>query len=221
MCIATDKHMMSSDRELDVTSPTAAADAVLRQRRNRRNDNAWNQSSTTSEEDDVAEPGVPIETVLAPPTMLARYSAASILVAIFAIWGKYTFIAESDIPGGKDGPELHSWRVPLVGTLAYLASLPLLRYLSKRFLLNSVDTRVLLREAMILYNAGQVLLNIWMVYRILDALVFRGHPFIAGPIHLVDTGASYAVYVHYCDKYLEFLDTFFMVLRGKMNQVRD
>jgi hypothetical protein len=29
------------------------------------------------------------------------------------------------------------------------------------------------------------------------------------------------VWVHYCDKYLEFLDTFFMVLRGKMDQVRN
>jgi len=32
--------------------------------------------------------------------------------------------------------------------------------------------------------------------------------------------ASYAVWVHYCDKYLEFFDTYFMVLRGKMDQVR-
>jgi elongation of very long chain fatty acids protein 4 len=51
-------------------------------------------------------------------------------------------------------------------------------------------------------------------------LVWKEHPFIAGPIHLVDTGAAYAVYVHYCDKYLEFLDTYFMILRGKMDQVR-
>lgn len=70
------------------------------------------------------------------------------------------------------------------------------------------------------YNAGQVLLNLWMVYRILDALFFRAHPFICAPVDLVDTGATYAVWVHYCDKYLEFFDTFFMVLRGRMDQVR-
>jgi elongation of very long chain fatty acids protein 4 len=73
---------------------------------------------------------------------------------------------------------------------------------------------------MIIYNAAQVLLNGWMVYRFVDAVVFRGHPFIGGSVDLVDTGATYAIWVHYCDKYLEFLDTYFMVLRGKMDQVR-
>jgi len=64
-----------------------------------------------------------------------------------------------------------------------------------------------------------VVLNGWMVYRMVDALVWRGHPFINGPVYLVDTGATYAVVVHYYDKYLEYLDTYFMVLRGKMDQV--
>ena len=91
---------------------------------------------------------------------------------------------------------------------------------TNRYLQNAVDVKLLLRESMILYNAAQVLLNGWMVYRIVTALIWRNHPFIAGPIHTVDTGAAYAVYVHYCDKYLEFLDTYFMVLRGKMDQVR-
>ena len=36
----------------------------------------------------------------------------------------------------------------------------------------------------------------------------------------VESGSSYAVWVHYCDKYLEFFDTYFMVLRGKLDQVR-
>jgi elongation of very long chain fatty acids protein 4 len=160
---------------------------------------------------------VPIQTVLAPPSMLARYTCASILAGIFAIWGKFTFIDEDQVPGGK--AELHSWRVPFLATGCYLVSLVILRIFSKHFLQHNVDTKVLLTETMVLYNAGQVLLNGWMVYRILHALVFRGHPFIGGPIRLVDTGASYAVWVHYCDKYLEFLDTYFMVIRGKMDQV--
>ena len=71
---------------------------------------------------------------------------------------------------------------------------------------------------MILYNAGQVILNAWMVYRMVDAVLFRGHPFV-GAFSAGQTGATYAVWVHYCDKYLEFLDTYFMVLRGKMDQV--
>lgn len=168
--------------------------------------------------EDYADEKVPIQTVLVPPSLASRYTCASVLLGIFAIWGKLTFIDEEDVPGGRN--ELHSWRVPVVATLTYLVSLPLLRFLSKRFIHGSVDVKVLLRESMILYNAGQVLLNGWMMWKILDALFFRGHPFVAGPIHLVNTGASYAVWVHYCDKYLEFIDTYFMVLRGKMDQVR-
>lgn len=79
--------------------------------------------------------------------------------------------------------------------------------------------KVLLKESMILYNAGQVVLNAWMVYRFIDAVAFRGHPFV-GAMEAANSGATYAVWVHYCDKYLEFLDTYFMVLRGKMDQVR-
>jgi len=160
---------------------------------------------------------VPIETVLAPPSALARYTCVSIVMAVFAIWGKFAFIDEAQIPGGQG--ELHSWTVPMAMTFSYLISLPLLRSFAKHFLSSNVDVKALLCESMILYNAVQVLLNGWMVYRILDAVLFRGHPFIGGPIYLVDTGASYAVWVHYLNKYLEFMDTFFMVLRGKMDQV--
>jgi hypothetical protein len=82
--------------------------------------------------------------------------------------------------------------------------------------------KLLLTESMILYNVVQVGLNGWMVYAMVDAVINRGHPFI-GSRGLsgiaVNSGASYAVWVHYCDKYLEFLDTYFMILRGKMDQV--
>ena len=164
------------------------------------------------------EPPLPIETVLPPPSLLSRHCCTSILLAIFAIWGKFAFIDEADVPGGR--AEIHSWRVPLSATIFYLISLPILTYLTRKFLRNSVDVKLLLRESMILYNAGQVVLNAWTVYRIIHALLYRNHPFIGGPVNLVETGASYAVWIHYCDKYLEFLDTYFMVLRGKMDQVR-
>lgn len=163
-------------------------------------------------------PVPPIETVLPPPSLLSRYSCASIVVAIFAAFGKFAFVDEADVPGGGR-VELHSWKSPLCATIFYLVSLPILTKLTRKFLKNSVDVKLLLRESMILYNAGQVLLNAWTVYKILYAIIYKNHPFIGGPIHLVDTGATYAVWVHYCDKYLEFLDTYFMVLRGKMDQV--
>lgn len=151
----------------------------------------------------------------AEPSLLARYTCASILMVVFAVWGKYTFVDESELKVGED---MHGFEVPLSLTVFYLVSLPLLRALVTKF--SSVDMKLLLKESMILYNAGQVVLNAWMVYRMIDAVVLRGHPFV-GSVAASKTGATYAVWVHYCDKYLEFLDTYFMVLRGRMDQVSD
>lgn len=159
----------------------------------------------------------PVETVLTPPSLTARYTCLSILMGVFAVWGKLSFVDESQIPGAQ--AKLHHWSLTLGLTTFYLLSLPLLRIFTTRFLDNKINVKVLLRESMVLYNAGQVVLNLWMVCRILHALIIRGHPFISGPFDLVDTGATYAVWIHYCDKYLEFFDTYFMVLRGRMDQV--
>lgn len=164
-----------------------------------------------------SEPAVPIETILVPPSQVTRYACTSIMIAVLAVWCKYTFVPEKELAVGGS---MHSWRTPLYMTVGYLLGLPLLRLLSKRFLAHNVDVKVLLRESMILYNAVQVALNLWTVYKIIHALLVNGHPLYSGPIHLISSGASYAVWVHYCNKYLEFLDTIFMVLRGKMNQVR-
>jgi elongation of very long chain fatty acids protein 4 len=139
------------------------------------------------------------------------------MMATFAVWGKYTFVPEEDCPT-VTGP-MHSYQVPAALTVGYLISLPLLRVFSERVFSKTTDVKLLLKESMVLYNVAQVLLNGWMVYKFIDALVNKGHPFV-GDINTVHTGASYAVWVHYCDKYLEFFDTYFMVLRGKMDQVR-
>ena len=163
------------------------------------------------------EYSAPVECLLDPPTFTARYSCAALMVATFGVWGKFCFVEEKSAP--CIGSPLHSYMVPLVGTLAYLISLPLLRILARDFLSKSVDVKVLLTETMVVYNAGQVILNGWMVYRMIDAVVFRGHPFI-GDYKTIDSGTTFAVWIHYCDKYLEFFDTFFMVLRGRMDQVR-
>mmetsp|Transcript_21994 Transcript_21994/g.32487 ORF Transcript_21994/g.32487 Transcript_21994/m.32487 type:complete len:326 (-) Transcript_21994:34-1011(-) len=159
---------------------------------------------------------VPVEKLLQPPSIIARYTCASIFLAIFAVWGKLAFLPESEAPGV--GAPIHSVKVPLSLTVFYIVSLPILRALTTRFLSKNVDVKLLLRESMFLYNAFQVLINGWMVYRFVDALLFKGHPFI-GDFYNVGSGAAYAVWVHYCDKYLEFLDTYFMVLRGRMDQV--
>ena len=74
----------------------------------------------------------------------------------------------------------------------------------------------MLQETMVLYNAAQVALNGWTVYVIVDALVNKRHPLVGD---ISATTCTFAVWVHYCDKYLEFFDTWFMVLRGRLDQV--
>lgn len=152
---------------------------------------------------------------LPEPSYVARYSCAALMIAVFAAWGSVVFVDEASAPGL--GSPLHSYKAPLVLTTGYLLSLPLLRIFTNQYLSPNVDVKLLLKETMIIYNGGQVLLNAWMVWKIIDAVLYRDHPFF-GDVHTV-TGASFAVWVHYMDKYLEFFDTFFMVLRGRMDQV--
>jgi len=145
-------------------------------------------------------------------SFLARFSAVSVLVGILGIWGKFTFVPES-----TSTPcihvSLHSYHIPLILTMFYLVSLPILKFITPK----KIDLKPILKESMILYNVVQVVLNSWMVYRFAYAL-YAGHPFI-GERKVIEYGTTYAIWVHYCDKYLEFLDTYFMVLRGKLDQV--
>ncbi len=181
--------------------------------------------TTLSKAAPAAAAKTPVDVVIEPPGLLSRYACATVMLAIFGIWGHIAFYGhsgdgtydESKAPGV--GSKIHSWKVPLALTTSYLISLPILRMLAKNFLSEAVDVKALLRETMVVYNVGQVLLNGWMVYRFIDALVNRAHPFI-GDLFTNTSGATFAVYIHYMDKYLEFFDTFFMVLRGRMDQVR-
>jgi len=150
------------------------------------------------------------------PLLITRYTVAGVLGGFFSLWGKFSFVPESPSPV-VDIP-LHSYRVPLVLTTFYLVSLPLLKFAMDNYLSKIWDMKLLLREAMILYNIGQVLVNVWMVWRFLDAILNRGHPFI-GDNYTLNSYTVYAIWIHYCNKYLEFFDTYFMVLRGRMDQV--
>nr|AAV67800.1 polyunsaturated fatty acid elongase 2 [Thalassiosira pseudonana] len=153
-------------------------------------------------------------------SLLARYTTAALLLLTLTTWCHFAFPAATATPGLT--AEMHSYKVPLGLTVFYLLSLPSLKYVTDNYLAKKYDMKSLLTESMVLYNVAQVLLNGWTVYAIVDAVMNRDHPFI-GSRSLVGaalhSGSSYAVWVHYCDKYLEFFDTYFMVLRGKMDQV--
>jgi len=154
------------------------------------------------------------------PSMLARYTTASILTGFLSLWAYYAYPPKDATPG-LNAP-MHGYTTPLALTAFYLLSLPSLKWFTETYLAPKYDMKLLLTESMIIYNVAQVLLNGWMVYAMVYAVAYGGHPFI-GTRSLtgvaIESGASYAVWVHYCDKYLEFFDTYFMVLRGKMDQV--
>jgi elongation of very long chain fatty acids protein 4 len=149
-----------------------------------------------------------------PPSILAQYTCLAMLIGVINIWAKYTFVSEEDaIPTVHVA--LHNYKVPLVLTGGYLLSLPILKHVH-RYLSRRVDVKEMLQPCMIWYNVAQVLINLWMVYRFIRAVAVEGHPFIG---NMDSSKCVYVVWVHYTNKYLEFLDTVFMVLRGKMDQV--
>lgn len=157
------------------------------------------------------------ETLQQQSSLLARYTCLSLMVGIFATWHKYTFIPEEEGVPSLDFP-LHSYHTPLAMTTIYLISLPLLKKFVSKYLTPKYDMKSILFESMVFYNVAQVFMNVWMVWRFLDALINRGHPFI-GSVDAIGAGTSFTIWVHYTNKYLEFMDTYFMVLRGKMDQV--
>lgn len=164
------------------------------------------------------------------PSMAARYTTASLFTALLSTWTYYAFhppsqnnsISTNDDEAPPPMMMIHGPLTPLLLTTLYLTSLPILKYVTTHYLDKRYDMKTLLIESMIIYNIAQVLFNAWMVYTICIALLYNGHPFMGsrelyGPA--IHSGATRAVYVHYCDKYLEFVDTYFMILRGKMDQV--
>ena len=118
-------------------------------------------SSSSSSVDNAVGSKAPLDVVLEQPSLLSRYMCASIMVTIFGVWGKIAFFGhgndESNAPG--IGSKIHSWKIPLSLTVSYLFALPILRFLSKKYLSQTVDVKTLLKETMVIYNFGQVCID--------------------------------------------------------------
>ena len=204
-------------------APVSVQKAELRStttsRQGQCNDGAEELPSSDHSKSTTSKPASePLESGSHEASITSRLTCASIMTAIFAVWAKLTFVTDG-VPGGTS--PLHSWKFPVMMNIAYLVSLPLLRLFTDRYLSKAVDVKSLLKEAMLIYNVGQVLVNFWMVCSFIVPVASGAHPFIGGGKDMVETGVTYAVWVHYCNKYLEYMDTYFMVLRGRMDQVRE
>ncbi|WZN65006.1 fatty acid elongase [Chloropicon roscoffensis] len=109
--------------------------------------------------------------------------------------------------------------VPVAGTVFYL-------------LLVTVGPKIMarkkayvLKDAMIAYNAYQVLYNTWCCYGFVREVMGNGY---ANKLHWwgnapetigSNFGLGFFIWLHYNNKYLEFFDTIFMVLRKKNEQL--
>ena len=113
-------------------------------------------------------------------SVLSQLTCVSLLVGVCAVWSYYTFV-----PSYPPHTPLHSWKVPAVLTAAYLVSLPLLKRVQIQ------DAKGVLMPSMILYNVGQVLLNLWTVVYIARSLA-AGHPLVGDT--QVRSGKNWALF---------------------------
>jgi elongation of very long chain fatty acids protein 4 len=91
----------------------------------------------------------------------------------------------------------------------FLTIYSLLKYVEKSKQIYS------LKKAMYIYNISQIILNIYMIHGLLEIVSF---PNIYGINSKYTDKIRYYTYIHYISKYLDYLDTFFIILRGKNKQ---
>lgn len=73
-----------------------------------------------------------------------------------------------------------------------------------------------LKLALNIYNIIQILLNLYMIYGLKNIITFNN---IFGLNIIYTNNIDYYVKIHYLSKYFDFLDTFFIILRKKNNQL--
>lgn len=108
-----------------------------------------------------------------------------------------------------------SWMYPLAGTMCYLLFVYLgMKYMKTREAFN-------VKQYMIIYNLYQTLFNIYVTVGFGYELYTRGMKLV-GNVYTPGThefGIGFLIYAHYQNKYIEYFDTIFMVLRKKNKQV--
>ena len=156
-----------------------------------------------------------------PPLTRTEY-AAQILVsaALIALEVMVLLRVKSEsheyFKRGENAYAHSSWVYPIVGTTGYLF---VIVGLGQRYFASRAPWRM--DGFMLAYNAFQTVFNIWAVASFLAEVYRRGLPF-AGTKYvpgLDEEELGFLIYAHYQNKYLEFLDTVFMVVRKKTEQV--
>ena len=106
---------------------------------------------------------------------------------------------------------------PLVASVLYLS----LVFVGQRLMRGREPLDAFCRPYMLVYNLYQTVFNAWWVFETIRVVVGLGQPFLGVPLtkgpEQFELGLL--IWLHYQNKYIEMLDTTFMVLRKKTKQV--
>jgi len=102
---------------------------------------------------------------------------------------------------------------PLIGSLLYFAMI----YFGKQLMEKRKPFEI--SEYMLTYNLFQTCFNSWVVYSILSEVIEKGYPILGNQPESTSYKISFFIWLHYHNKYLELIDTLFMVLRKKNVQI--
>jgi len=147
---------------------------------------------------------------------------ASLGLACTNAYFTYLAVEPKNLPVDKRIPAYFvnaEWWCPIVATVGYLCFC----YFGKKFMMSrssGVD-EVVMKQAMRVYNLYQTLFNILCIVLCLRAhrdqkMLFWGNVTDFG---VGGFGMSQFIWLHYNNKYVELLDTFFMVCRRKFEQL--
>jgi elongation of very long chain fatty acids protein 4 len=78
----------------------------------------------------------------------------------------------------------------------------------------------ILKKPLIIYNIIQILLNIYMIQGLINIpIITFNHINIFGLNIKFNDNLKYFTYIHYLSKYLDYCDTWFIILKKKENQL--
>eukprot|EP01039_Chlorochromonas_danica_P007276 gene7276-8051_t len=109
------------------------------------------------------------------------------------------------------------WSGPIFFSIAYLAMV----YFGKKWMANRPEFKI--KPYIFTYNLYQCILNLWcvvaMIYEVYSNPIFTG---VWGNTPVSGARSfriSFLIWIHYNNKYVELLDTVWMILRKKNNQI--
>lgn len=105
--------------------------------------------------------------------------------------------------------------VPIVATCCYFAFI----FFGKKYMASREPMQI--KNFMVAYNLYQALLNIWGICATIQVMYQTGMSVWGNPVDQTSRGyqISFLIWMHYNNKYVELLDTVFMVLRKKHKQI--